>query len=302
MIDRDTATRNLSSGSIDDRLKAARFFSALAKSGDKDMLEDAMRKETAPWVKRALQRAIETSSKKKPNNLAAVVQLPSEPLPEADDVTNEIRAKVVEEVTSTILHEFTPIIGSLRLAAIKETLKFENSQTKFFLDQVSSVIEGIGNLKKAAGSPTYSDFNLVELVQSILDNFPMDSSRISINLGGESPFMVFADRDSLYLAIINGLRNAIEAVQEYSYASPAQLTINWGRAGHEDWLVILDTGKGFTGNPNSALSIGVTNKELHIGYGLSIAQVAMQAMEGNLSVSNREEGGARFELRWYKKI
>ena len=81
------------------------------------------------------------------------------------------------------------------------------------------------------------------------------------------------------------------------------MLLTWGRAGDEVFFAIIDSGSGFNGNPNNALKIGVTNKDknVHTGYGLATASSAMKAMEGELLLSNSLDGGARFELRWYKE-
>ncbi len=77
------------------------------------------------------------------------------------------------------------------------------------------------------------------------------------------------------------------------------MTLNWGRAGQEVWVSVLDSGPGFDGAPDSMIGLGKTTKDEHIGFGLGTAKQAMQAMEGDVYPANASEGGARVVLRWF---
>lgn len=293
----EEAKANLKSTDPNTRLRAARFFAANPQEADLDLLRLTLSAETVSWNKKALVRAIETVDVSVVNR-----QLSSETTEgEAPDrVVRAIMARAAEEVTSTILHEFGTVIGSINLKASLEFENFQHSQTSKLMKKLNDLLKAIRNLKKAAASPTYSEFSLSDLVDEILASDPELFDGITIPIGGVKPFTIEADRGSMLLAVINGLRNASEAVREFSRLTPPEIVINWGRAGNENFLVIIDSGAGFKGNPTDALRIGVSNKPEHTGYGLATAQYAMRAMEGDLLVSNSLEGGARFELRWYR--
>lgn len=301
-MDRLSATERLSSDSVEERLAAARFFSLNATAEDLPLLRKALSRENVRWTVRALERAISVAITvlPKPQNESS----PSEPEPD-DQAVRAIHSKAVEEVTRTILHEFGPVVGSIKLTCTSEISNYSDSRTKKNVDRLSILMTAIGTLSKAVASPHYTRFDLHDLVEecisspSFLDieHFP----KIIIEPAGPRPFLTEADRGALLLALTNGLKNAAEAVQESSKTSQPKIIINWGRAGTEDFLAVIDTGPGFPGNPQDALKIGVTNKsENHIGYGLATAQHAMRSMEGDVLVSNTIDGSARFELRWCK--
>lgn len=279
------------------RLRSARFFSNNPSAVDPETIRQALLQETVPWIRKALTRALDQAE-------VSVIRQTGEP--DASDgeahtrVVRTIMARAAEEVTGTILHEFGSVIGSINLKAISEFEAFEDSQTYKLMTRLNELLKAIRNLKKASASPAYSEFSLSELTEEILQTYVDLTQNINIQIAGPKPFLVTADRGSLLLAIVNGLRNASEAVKLFSHKNPAEILMTWGRAGSEVYFAIIDSGSGFKGIPSDALRIGVSSKENHTGFGLATAQYAMRAMEGDLVVSNSLEGGARFELRWYK--
>jgi signal transduction histidine kinase len=296
---REQAIASIFSNSVEERLEAARYFSRAAEVTDASLLSRALAKENVRWVKRALERARDRIQVGPPKQDIASID---EPVIENDSerLVKDLRAQAVDEVSRTILHEFAPLIGSLRLVAEMEVDAYEKSRTKHCVERLNGLLEAVGNLKKAASTPSYSEFDLSELVAECVAVLNISNEEIVLRVAGIKPYMVQADRDSLGLAIDNGIRNAVEAVTEFSTLDPAEILINWGPAGSENWLAILDCGAGFSGNPEEAFKLGVSNKDEHFGYGLTTAQLSMRSMEGDVFVSNKAEGGARFELRWYR--
>ena len=300
MMDRAEAERALASTAAEVRLAGARFFSRGAAPADIPFLKKCLAVEPVPWIRRALDRAVDRASKGTTESLDAAASAPteSEHQDTSERLVRDLRAEAVEEVAGTILHEFAPIIGALRLRAREEIAGYESSQTRKLLDQLLALIEAVRNLKRAAAVPHYAEFDLADLVDASIQLASDTTTNISIRIAGQRPFLVYADREAMQLALLNGLRNAIEAVSEGSVEQPPRIVINWGRGGVENWLVVLDSGAGFVGDPAAALKLGATNKRDHIGYGLATAQYAMRSMEGDVLLSNNPDGGARFELRW----
>lgn len=297
-MDAEQAHIWLTSTVLRERLKAARFFASNPTLISADLLREALDKEPVPWVTKALTRALERAD-------ISVVRPTETPEFPDGEVTNRvarsIMAAATEEVTGTILHEFGTIIGELNLKASAEFENFKDSRTQKLILRLKELLKAVRGLKEASGSPTYSDFDLSDLVIQIVDENTEITNDITITFAGQRPFIVSADRGSMYLAIINGLRNASESVSKYSRKTPPEILFAWGRAGDENYFAIIDSGSGFRGNPQDALRIGVTSKPNHTGYGLATAASAMKAMEGDLQVSNSLDGGARFELRWYRE-
>jgi len=295
-MDHDIALTDLSSDVTDVRLKAARFFAACARPQDVAALKKAKKTENVPWISRALDRAIVHAGVPIAQDAAKDSTLQREDVP--NGLVRELRAEAVEEVTGTVLHEFSPLVGLIKVQAQAEIPNYAESETAKLLSQLSDMMSAVRSLKKAAGVPTYSEFNLSALVKEAVETTgPYD--KIDISYAGLDPFAITADRERLKIVISNGLRNAREALETVSGRVDPRIVINWGRAGAENWLAIIDNGAGFTDDPAAALKLGTSTKKDHIGFGLATALQAMQSMEGDLTVSNAAGGGARFELRLY---
>lgn len=297
-MDANQAKLALASTNQTDRLKAARFFSTNPTTISADTLREALAKETVPWITKALILALERSD----ISVVRPVDVSTSTDGEVNHrIVRSIMAAATEEVTGTILHEFGTIVGELSLKASVEFENFKDSETQKLITRIKELLKAVRRLKEAAGSPSYSEFDLSELIAEILEENKDITEGINISEGGQRPFIISADRGSMYLAIINGLRNASESVKAYSRKDQPEIIFSWGRAGDENYFAMIDSGSGFKGNPQDALRIGVTNKPNHTGYGLATAASAMKAMEGDLKVSNSLDGGARFELRWYRE-
>lgn len=286
---RDEAHASLASAEMEERLKAARFFALHAVSADRRKLRAALRKETVPWVKRALERSL---------NKAGPV-----PMQEATGselsarLLAELRSKAIDEVASTIVHELSTTIGRLRLTVPTELQQYDTSKTKALIDSLAMLLNGIRNLKTAVGRADYVECDLSAWCRETCQDF--ENAAGMIHLAGTAPFMVEIDPGLFKLAFANVVRNAVEAVLALPEGSERSITVNWGWAGHEFWLAVLDSGPGFEREPSSLVKLGETTKADHIGFGLATAKQAMQAMEGDIYPSNTAEGGARVELRWF---
>ena len=290
-MNRDDAHQGLASDDTDERLKAARFFALNATSADRRKLRAALRRETVPWIKRALERSL-----MKAGPADAVVQdaAGSDPSPQ---ILAELRAKAINEVASTIIHELSTTIGRLRLTVPEELSGYEQSRTKALVDSLGTLLSGIRNLKTAVGRADYVECDLAERCRETCSDF--DNSGVMFHFAGQNPFLVEIDPGLFKLALSNVVRNAVEAaLSPESTAEPA-ITLNWGWAGHEFWVAVIDSGPGFDRDPGSMIELGKSTKANHIGFGLATARQAMQAMEGDIYPANADEGGARIELRWF---
>ncbi|TCQ15316.1 ATP-binding protein [Rhizobium sp. PP-CC-3G-465] len=294
-MDTAEALSALQSSELEIRLRGARFMALNARQNDLDQLQRSYENEPIRWIRTALTRAIERATSTAMNSPADV----AEAVEPSADLMRDIRAEAVEEVTGTIIHELSPIIGALRVRLPREVNNYEDSESRKLIEMLSSLLRGVRELKSASAVPQYSSFDIDELISEAISMLE-EGSRGFIAVAGTTPFQVVADRDRLLLAIGNGLRNAAEAASENAETRAPAIIINWGRAGSEDWLAVIDSGSGFKGNPASAMKMGITHKANHIGFGLATAQHAMRTMEGDVYLTNGSSGGARFELRWFR--
>lgn len=291
-MSREEALAALASEEADERLKAARFFAVNASSADdRRKLKAALRKETVPWIKRALERSL---SRTLPPTDAKPSQRTFEDL--TDRALAALRADAIKDVASTIIHELSTIVGRLRMVAPQEVDNYHNSTTKELIDSLVSLLGGIRNLKTAASQPDYAQSDLSAECQQTCALF--DQATHMFRFAGPSPFLVEIDSGLFRLALANVVRNAIEALGASATEGEATITLNWGRAGPEVWVAVIDSGPGFDQDPLSLIDFGKSTKVDHVGFGLATAKQAMLAMEGDMYPTNAAGGGARVELRW----
>jgi signal transduction histidine kinase len=293
---RDDAFAALSSDATEDRLRGARFFSRNAVMEDVLQIKATLRRETVPWVRRALQSAIARAEQD---------QTPSVPV---DGTTNDqlegldarqIYAKAAEEVANSLIHELAPVVGLLRVVLPTEMNGgYEKSESRKYVNQLHSLMTAIRALKRANALPTYQELQLADFISGLVETVP-NPNHVDIQLVGPNRLKVSADSDQLTLAIVNGLRNALEAVRTYSTTDPPRIAITWGNTQSDNYVVIKDSGPGFQGDPSLALKLGATTKDGHVGFGLALAHQAMMSMQGDITIKN-DEDGAHFEIRWFR--
>jgi signal transduction histidine kinase len=294
-MERAEALDSLSSPEADIRLRGARFFALHASAGDRKMLQYALGKETVPWIRKALERSLERAGPANAPRTEATSTVYADPPPR---MMAEVRAKVIEEVAGTILHELSTIVASLKLSAPRDVGEaYGGSRTETLIDTLSSLLVGIRNLKTAASRATYAECDLSDECRKACEIFA-DSGDI-FRFAGQAPYLVEIDPDLLKLALTNIVRNAVEAVASLPEGVERIITLNWGQAGREYWIAVIDSGVGFEREPASMVGFGKSTKG-HIGFGLATAKQAMQAMEGDIYPANAAQGGARVELRWFE--
>lgn len=298
-MDRSEAEADLWSSATDTRLAAARYFASNARRSDVQMLQRAASQESVPWIRRALSLAIDRAQKTRAERVAAKPLSPTAELGSDSESTASVMAKATEDVTHQLVHEIAPIVGTLRMSATREWQGFTGSDTDRALQQLARLLESLRELNRAAATPRFELLSLSDVVASVCGAASIPPE-IRVHRVGPPELSVMADRGQLELALSNGLRNALEAVGAWSRTTPPQVTISWGATAAENWLVIKDTGPGFPGTPESCKRRGTTGKDHHVGYGLALAEQAMSSMDGEIIVKNYD-GGAHFELRWYKK-
>lgn len=285
-MDRAEALTELRSPVARRRLAGARVLARVAMPQDEDELATALSQERVLWVKNAL----ETGLSRLRGDTADSDEWP--PMDEAYD-SEQVRAATLQ-VTGRLLHELEPLVGLLRLALQEDWEGFPGSETERQVAAIEGFLGIMEDLHTASRTPQWQEVDLRELADNLLAEVDTDR-REEISVGGPS-LIVQTDSRLLMLALRNGLRNALEAVQTLSEADRS-IVITWGRSAGGFFSVILDNGPGLPLSAIHAIGAGVSTKNTHKGIGLSLAQQAALSLSGSLILSNREEGGVRFEIR-----
>lgn len=285
-MNREFALAELESPLAARRLAAARTLVKEAVASDTPALEAALSRERVKWVKNALMTALARIR----GIEAAPVTWP--PLDEPYD--SEHVAVVTLQVTARLLHELEPLVGMLRLSLQEDWPDFGSSEAEIQVTAIEEFLEVMSDLHRASKMPKWEEVDLRELATELLAE--VDDDKLGeIAIGGPS-LVVRSDSRLLALALRNGLRNAIEAVANLS-PSDRRIVITWGRSAGAFFVAVLDNGPGLHSSPGEAMVPGATTKPAHKGVGLSLAQQAATSLSGMLTLSNRADGGVRFELK-----
>jgi signal transduction histidine kinase len=298
-MDRSEAFEMLRSTAYYARLVAARALATVADAGDVTTLQSALAVETNTFVKRALEMALRRVGRDAEQAEAA----PTDDVPSL--LLQQLKARAVEEVTRTLLHEIEATVGQIDLAASGEIKDYDASRTKLRIRRLSDQLVGIAQLKAAAASPKNQTFPLGPWVRELV--MASGFNRDLFLLVGPDNLSVTADPALLGIAISNGLKNAVEAVEAFHAVRigpseadpPSRIVVSWDVTDVEAWVSIKDDGIGLTSAATSAALLGRTTKPNHSGLGLPTARQAMESMGGSLSLEPGAHNGARFEVRWF---
>jgi signal transduction histidine kinase len=291
--DRIEALTLLDSIAPHDRLKAARTLRRARNSDDAPKLRAAIKAESVSWVKRALTAALTECSA--PAESDAGVADAS--LEMSERLRHELYGKITQEITGILLHEIEPVFGLLRAAASEEIADRSKSQTWTYLEYLKKILLGIQALRIAASAPNLEEFDLAELIAEVAAaEVPADKATVS--LLGHQPLVCKNDAGLLRLALANGFRNAVDALDGVKLPEGAHaIIVTWGQTDIDYWITVIDKGRGLELRSDVAFDTGNTTKKGHPGMGLSIARRAMDSLEGTADLEAKEDG-THFELRW----
>ncbi|CAO1661956.1 MULTISPECIES: sensor histidine kinase [Halomonadaceae] len=293
---KEEAIKLLDTGSSHERLKAARFLADNPEIENIIALRKARRKETVSYVKKGINLAID----KLDNMPAEQAVNEGDETSVSQEVKKQIKSQAIEWIAGLLLHEIASPIGLVKRSAAREIDNYKESSTKAHLDNVSNIFEAIEQLKSASATPKIQNFDFFEVLNGVVEEEVEKKGGGAPSLVGPRPMMILSDPTLVRLAVSNGIRNAIEAVNSLGDERAHPVTINWGETDVDYWVSVIDEGPGLSGPMQAAFEIGRTNKKNHSGFGLAIARQAMESLNGEVSLEPGANGGARYEARWEK--
>jgi signal transduction histidine kinase len=283
------ALQALEKGNADQRHRAARTLVTTATPADREALSRALLGERVPRIRVLLQ-----------DTLRAV----SDPRPEEENrpqvAARESAALAVEDTAKKVVHQVGRLLTFLADAAETETPNYAASRTHTIIQRMDRLIRAIERLGNAASAPALTEFDLTALISEVI---AAESDRTNVEVvhaGDLSPLLVIGDQGHIDHALTSGVRNAIEASLAVSQESPPRVIVNAGETDSDYWVVVLDRGIGLPPASQNAKEFGVSTKVGHDGTGLAIADLAIDTLGGDLTLSPREGGGVQFEVFWPK--
>lgn len=299
-MEENEALKLLKSGSAVDRLRGARALRHLDASCRQRELRSLLDQETDAWVRLALSAVVE------PVSTVHTKRSSWESGPQdAALFAGDIRAQTTRELIAMVVHELDPLVGTLRLASQRDSRSSDKSAMSQAISRIQSFLNALQALYRAYALPTVTDFSLsdlvVETIASVLDERRERSAKpISISPARSDPIAASGDCDLLRLALVNILRNALEATELAKASRTQPVVVNWGCTDRDAWIAVFDRGVGLPGGSFRMGQPGVSTKDksLHRGMGLAVSHRALQSMNGLLSHRPREGGGVVTEMRW----
>jgi signal transduction histidine kinase len=283
-MDRDEALRNISAPQSDVRLRAARALARTAAPEDERILRSRRRLESVPWVRAALERALNrlAAAGAADQSLAGPDELPAARIDYLDAVRRD-RERVV--------HEFRTIIGTLRYWAEREYESYDGSETQRQIDRLRQCLAAIDTLAEVAQYEVLEEFDFSALVAdevASLGTIGHDIQQI-----GARPFLVLGNYGILALVLRNALHNAAEACGDgYDFF------VRWGEGANDYWVAVFDRGVGLPEDAEALFDFGSSTKQHHVGAGLAIVAEAAVALNGEVALTSEADGTTKLEFRW----
>ena len=133
---------------------------------------------------------------------------------------------------------------------------------------------------------------------ALVDRVVHLEARLPVTVVASSDVNVYVDPDQIEQALINLVRNAVEAALSPDATQPGPcVRLEWAKAGEELVISIIDSGLGLTNAENLFVPFYTTKPE-GTGVGLILAQQIAEAHSGSVRLSNRADAqGCVAELR-----
>lgn len=200
------------------------------------------------------------------------------------------REERLEQFTSIVSHDLR---NPLSVAIGSQELAREDCESEH-LDRVAGALERMNTLIEELQMWTQvgeeieaqEPVAVSELIERSWQTVPTANAQIRI----ASDLMVTAERSRLRQLIENLLRNAVEHGGE-------TVSITVGALADENGFYIEDDGPGITdAEPADVFESGYSREEDSTGLGLAIVREIVDAHSWDISVTESEMGGARFEI------
>ena len=166
-------------------------------------------------------------------------------------------------------------------------------------DEVVTTIEKMRSLLRNVQTH-HRRLNLANVARSALlyAGPSLKAAGITVQREGlEASLAVLGDAAQIQIAVVNLLRNALEALETAapSAANPATIAVRLQSEGDTVVLSVADNGPGFQA-PQTALTPLETSKAHGSGLGLFVVQTTMENHRGSLAIGRSSLGGAEVRL------
>ncbi|MGH6746239.1 PAS domain-containing sensor histidine kinase [Novosphingobium sp.] len=217
------------------------------------------------------------------------------------------RVATVGALSASIAHELNQPIASLLIDAktVRRLVSRDGpdiEKIERVLDRVERTAERAADIVArtreniVAGRRAVQEIDLPKLVNETADVLTHDLARSSVELQISAPArlpMIRGDAVELQQVLVNLVTNAADAMR--GQVEPRRISIEISEQGDTARVRVYDTGPGIPEeNLQRLFEPFFTTKATGIGMGLQICRSAVEAMGGQLTVTNGDGGGACF--------
>lgn len=212
--------------------------------------------------------------------------------------------KLIRVLTHEIMNSMTPIVSLSELLKNKQVSGDNNEEDREEVNQAvdtifrrsSGLVRFVENYRKVTGlpAPVVEIITVDSLLNSAAVLFKEKSDIVKI-LPVTSHLQIIADKAMIEQILINLIRNAVDATQNYSEPS-IELSAGINAEG-KTYIQVSDNGTGIPADVQERIFIPFfTTKPTGSGIGLSISRQIMHMHKGNLTVISEAGQGSRFLL------
>lgn len=230
---------------------------------------------------------------------------------QASTLTNE--KQVLTDAIADIFHQMRTPLTSMRLSCSmlsEEDISYEDRirfvrGIKKQLERMQWLVETLLKMSKIeAGTVAFKreHIDVRELVQKSCDPLliPLELRDIKLEINTNGAGLI-GDMDWLAEAVGNIVKNCMEHTPE-----GGKITINAEENAIYTVLTVEDTGKGFDKNDIAHIFErfykGKNSGSESVGIGLALCRTIITGLDGTIKAENGKNGGARFEIRFYKNV
>lgn len=220
------------------------------------------------------------------------------------------QSRLLKDVSHELRSPLARLSVALGLARQRSTSEIEGQLDRIELeaDRLNQLIQRlltIARLESGADGIRKSSLSLRELVENVAHDAEYESAgrHIRVDADGDDEFLVDADPDLLRSAVENVVRNATRYTAAGTTVE-AKLERQHNSNGEEMVIRVGDSGPGVPDaslakifEPFYRLDDARNRQTGGAGLGLSIADRAIRLHGGQISASNRKEGGLEVEIR-----
>jgi two-component system nitrogen regulation sensor histidine kinase NtrY len=237
-----------------------------------------------------------------------------------DDITELLSAQrkaAWADVARRIAHEIKNPLTPIQLAAERlrrKYLKEIHSDPDTFAACTETIVRQVGDIGRLVDefsafarmpAPVMKRENLAKICRQAI--FLQGHAHAGIEFVpdlGDEPVEIACDSRQLGQALTNLLQNAVEAIEGRDAPPPGAPPLPRGRVeirvsadAENAAIAVADNGRGLPADPRDRLTEPyVTTREKGTGLGLAIVRKIMEDHQGELRLSDREQGGAVVEL------